>query len=813
MIPGWEATPGRLYVLATAIPLVVTLLLALAGLLRGWVRPLRARGGVAQTLYWVLGGDVPLRAGAYLAVAGMTLTALLSLLGLTLFLTQTATADSAGGCWAERIDWVRVGPMVAPGDALGTENVAAAPPALALQVGYRIDALTAVLFAMVAVVSLCIFVFALGYMDEETQAVVEDHEAQHQYHRHTPVRRRGRFGRFYLFLSLFCFAMLHLLIADNLFQIFVSWELVGVCSFWLIGFYQERPSASQAANKAFIMNRVGDAGFLIGIAIAWSHLGTLNLDEIFRRLRGAEGGAGEIRRVQVLSTSEAGLEYVVVTGNDWPAQHVLLHPLTEQKREVFRDATESATANLHDYTVMPYWLWLVMGLGIFLGCVGKSAQWPLHTWLPDAMEGPTPVSALIHAATMVAAGVYLVGRCFPLFAPEVFLTIAYVGAITAFLAATIALVQTDIKRILAYSTCSQLGLMFLALGLGGWTAGLLHLVTHAFFKALLFLGAGSVIHACGHVQDITRLGGLYRKMPITALTMLVGVLAIAGFPFLSGWYSKERILSQVMGLGLYQPEHILLWLLPLLTTIMTSYYMFRLWLTVFTGPPRDKQLHDQVHESPAVMTVPLLVLAVLSGAGAWGWPLWEVEASWLGQVLEKAQPAMVREFAAITERGHQYHTWTGIVALACTLVGAAAAYLWFGRTPVTAEQLQVRTLVGRFLWQKWYFDEAYEAIWVRPTVRLASGIAAADKRSTTVEAGIAAHPPSPDRSEETTAEEATPPRFDWGTLDGWLNSLGDAAASGGAAVQQWQSGRLRLYVLTLALTVVVLLAMLVVLAG
>jgi NADH-quinone oxidoreductase subunit L len=805
MIPGWETTPGRLYVVATLVPLGVVLLLAVAGMLRAWIRPLRTPGSWTETVFWMLGGDVPLRAGAFLAVAGMAVTAFLSLVALGQFLTSSDSVAAVR--WAERWDWVRIGPV---SDSLAGTSDQPTFPALALQVGYRIDALTAVLFTMVAVVALAIFIFALGYMAEETQQVVEDHEAQHQYHRDRPVRRRGRYGRFYLFLSLFCFAMLHLLIADNLFQVFVSWELVGVCSFWLIGFYQERPSASSAANKAFIMNRIGDAGFLLGIAIAWTQLGTLNLEEIFQRLRGPAGSGGEVRYARLVTETEGASSlpretvektetrtYEVTTLRE-QGTHVLVHPLSVRGGDLPARLQISTQVNMQDYAVMPYWFWVVMGIGILLGCIGKSAQWPLHTWLPDAMEGPTPVSALIHAATMVAAGVYLVGRCYPLFAPEVLLITAYIGAITAFLAASIALVQTDIKRVLAYSTCSQLGLMFLALGLGGWVAGLLHLLTHAFFKALLFLGAGSVIHACHHVQEMGRMGGLRRKMPITAYTMLVGVLAICGVPLLSGWYSKEQILTQALGWGLYQPQHVLLWLLPWLTAVLTAYYMFRLWLLTFAGRPRDEHVYEQAHESPGVMTIPLVGLALLSVGGAWGWPVWEVEASGLGRVLEQAQPAMVQEYAAVVELGHHYHLLVAGLALACTLAGAGLAYLWFGRSEVTGDQLQVRSRVGQLLRNKWYFDEIYDAAVLCPTVVLAQVVAQTDKRPTEVEPAVTG----------VAADEPPPRRYDWGTLDGWLNALGDLAASGGEAFRRWQTGRLRWYVGTLALTAVLILGML-----
>ena len=296
---------------------------------------------------------------------------------------------------------------------------------------------------------------------------------------------------------------------------------------------------------------------------------------------------------------------------------------------------------------MPYWMLVLAGLGIFLGCVGKSAQFPLQVWLPDAMEGPTPVSALIHAATMVAAGVYLVGRCYPLFTPEARLIIAYTGGITLFVAATVAVVMTDIKKVLAYSTVSQLGYMMLALGVGGWMAGLFHLVTHAFFKALLFLGSGSVIYGCHHEQDMRKMGGLFPKMKITALTMLVGVLAIAGIPLFSGWYSKDSILAQALGFSYVHRQHLLLFLLPLVTAGLTTFYMFRMWYMTFAGTPRDHHVYEHATESPWLMTAPLVALAVCSLAVAWGWPIWDAKASWLEHQLHHAQPNSV-----IADFGH-----------------------------------------------------------------------------------------------------------------------------------------------------------------
>jgi NADH-quinone oxidoreductase subunit L len=766
-MPTWLEVPGRLYVVATLLPLAGFALLLLAGTVRNLCRPFRQVGGFGSSVYWLLGGDRPLKTGAYFVTGLMAVAAALGVLGLVWFLNDAANAELSAGQraarWAERTDWVRL--------ASADPNT----PAVALELGYRIDHLSALMFAMVTVIGTAIFVFSLGYLADEANETVEDHEVDAQNpgrrphpraedppeavghgdhsspvahapgsdgHDHHGFRRRGRIGRFFLYLSLFAFSMLNLVIADNLFQVFVSWELVGFCSFLLIGFYYERPSAARAANKAFIVNRVGDAGFLVGILVAWTSLGTLNIQELIGLVRSPSG-------------------------------------------------------ELH--APMAHGLFVVMGLGIFLGCVGKSAQVPLHTWLPDAMEGPTPVSALIHAATMVAAGVYLVGRCFPLFAPEVLLVIAYTGAVTLFVSASIALVQTDIKRVLAYSTCSQLGYMMLALGVGGWVAGLLHLLTHAFFKALLFLCSGSVIHGCHHEQDLRKMGGLYPKMRITAITMLVGVLAIAGTPLLSGWYSKDLIIQSALGYGLEHPEHVALFVLPLVTAAMTGFYVFRLWFLAFTGPPRDEHVNQEAHESPPVMTVPLIFLAVCSVGIAWGWPLWDADASYLGKLLHDGQPAAVEAgFAHALHKAHENHLLAGGLALLAAAAGVGLAVVMYWKPKV--DPVAIRAKLGAvyvFLLRKWYFDEAYDAALVRPTVQLAYATAAADKRPT-----------------EGPHGEPEPPRreFDPLTLDGWLNAIGQVTGAAGRSLRAAQTGRLRTYVLVLALTAVALLGMLTALA-
>src|SRR5216683_247836 len=513
----------------------------------------------------------------------MALAFLCSLIGGIQFFGQSGHAGQEHSqLWAADVDWTRLAVPSRDHSTIGRASV--------LRLGYRIDSLTVVMFLMVTLIAALIHLFSIGYMSDELEPMVEDHQVHTE---EGPLKRRGRFGRFFMFLSLFCFSMLNLVLADNLFQVFLSWELVGICSYLLISFYYERQSASNAANKAFIVNRVGDAGFILGLLILWNYFGTFNFQEIFHQvrcpIRDAEGRevnrAGEIVRANPLMGSpEKRVLQVAERGKGSEAILFPIEPNLDPDEDGHfhgpetEDEIPTRLNPLPDqFGSMPYWLLVAAGLGIFLGCVGKSAQFPLHVWLPDAMEGPTPVSALIHAATMVAAGVYLVGRCYPLFAPEALLVIAYTGGITLFVAATIAVVMTDIKKVLAYSTVSQLGYMMLALGVGGWAAGLFHLVTHAFFKALLFLGSGSVIYGCHHEQEMTKMGGLYPKMKITAWTMLIGVLTIAGLPLFSGWYSKDAIMAQTLGFFMVHKEHFLLFFLPLVTAGITVFYMFRMW--------------------------------------------------------------------------------------------------------------------------------------------------------------------------------------------------------------------------------------------
>ena len=396
--------------------------------------------------------------------------------------------------------------------------------------GILVDGMTAVMLVVVTTVSFMVHLFSVGYMHGDR-----------------------RYERFFAFLGFFTFSMQGIVLSNSLLFLYVFWELVGLSSYLLIGFFFDKASAASANKKAFLTNRVGDFGFFIGILIFFTAYGTFNYLELFAAM-------------QIDPLGGALLTWA--------------------------------------------------GVGLFMGCVGKSAQAPLHIWLPDAMEGPTPVSALIHAATMVAAGVYMVARLMPLFDPDALLVIAYVGAITAFLAATIAVVKTDIKRSLAYSTVSQLGYMVMAMGVGAASAGMFHLTTHAFFKALLFLGSGSVIHAV-HTQEMPLMGGLRKKMPITFITFFIATLAISGVPFLSGFYSKDAILAGALAFGMTD-AHYVPFIMALIAAGLTAFYMFRMVFQTFMGKPRDEERYAHAHESPWTMSVPLMVLAFLAIVSS-GW--------------------------------------------------------------------------------------------------------------------------------------------------------------------------------------------------
>ena len=505
---------------------------------------------------------------------------------------------------------------------------------LTIQIGLYVDQLNAAMLLLVTIVSGFVHIYTIGYMHGEPG-----------------------YARFFSNIALFTFSMLMLVMADNFLQLFVFWEAVGLCSYLLIGHWYDRPSARAAATKAFIVNRVGDFGFLLGILLIFSTFGSLQYQPVF-----AEAPAVSQSTIDLLGAVGGGWEVSVMT---------------------------------------------LICLLFFLGAVGKSAQVPLHVWLPDAMEGPTPISALIHAATMVTAGIFMVARLSPLYnlSPMAMDVVAVTGALTMILGATIALTQNDIKRVVAYSTVSQLGYMMMACGLGGYIAGIYHLLTHGAFKALLFLGCGSVIIALHHEQDMRRMGGLRKKLPITCWTFFLGSLALAGFPFTAGFFSKDELLLVSWMSG---PLGRILAVLGIITAFMTAFYIFRLWFVTFWGESRvDPQHADHVHEPSYVMTFPLVVLAALSIAtGYFGIP-------------EFLQPSF-----SGGEGGDIHHgaAATGIMVAASLagLLGIAAAYVLYVKSPDLPDRLMNRwRLLYQLSLNKWYVDEVYDRTIVNPTFQIA----------------------------------------------------------------------------------------------
>ncbi|MSO68250.1 MAG: NADH-quinone oxidoreductase subunit L [Pseudolabrys sp.] len=498
----------------------------------------------------------------------------------------------------------------------------------------RIDTLTAVMLVVVNTISAFVHLYSIGYMEED------------------PYR-----PRFFAYLSIFTFFMLMLVTADNLVQMFFGWEGVGLASYLLIGFWYHKPEANAAAIKAFVVNRVGDFGFALGIFALFMLTGAVDLDTIF---------------AQAPSLTAKTIWFI-----GWQADALTL-----------------------------------ICLLLFMGAMGKSAQFLLHTWLPDAMEGPTPVSALIHAATMVTAGVFMVARLSPLFelTPNAQTFVTFIGATTAIFAATIGLVQNDIKRIVAYSTCSQLGYMFVAMGCGAYSVGMFHLFTHAFFKALLFLGSGSVIHAMHHEQDIRHMGGLKERIPYTYIVMIIGTLALTGFPLTAGYFSKDAIIEAAF-VG-KNPMALYAFICTVTAALLTSFYSWRLIFKTFHGEPHDRKHWKDAHESPMTMLIPLGFLA--GGSVLAGLPFKEVFAG-------KGVEGFFREsltFAktnSVLEDMHHIPLQIGLLPTAMMAIGFVIAWHFYIRRPdIPVELARQHDFLYRFLLNKWYFDELYEIIFVRP---------------------------------------------------------------------------------------------------
>jgi NADH-quinone oxidoreductase subunit L len=575
--------------------------------------------------------------------------------------------------------------------------------AFVVEAAFFVDTLTACLLIVVLTIGLLVHVYSIGYMS------------------HDPG-----YWRFFAYLNLFMFSMLLLVLADDFLVVFVAWELVGLSSYLLIGHWKHKRSAALAAKKAFIVNRVGDVGFALGIMLIFVSLGTLQI----------HGEEGVLARIGEL-----------------------------------------------DHGTI-----LAISLLIFAGAMGKSAQFPLHVWLPDAMEGPTPVSALIHAATMVNAGVYLVARTSPIFAhaQEALVVVAAIGIFTAILAASIAMTQTDIKRVLAYSTLSQLGYMFAALGVGAFTAAIFHLMTHGFFKGLLFLGSGSVIHAVHEEQDMRRMGALARKVPITYRTMLIGSLAISGIPPLAGFFSKDEILGEAFKLGFGW-----VWAIGIIVAVMTAFYMFRLMGLTFWGKSRvDPHVEPNIHESPRVMTTPLILLAIPSAlVGLFlGLPLGaSVLHGWLEPVFHESVELLHHEEAAYQLFGIDGALIGASVAVAA--IGIALAWRLFGaeigriRLPARPEAVQTISARVPFLYRaslnKWWFDELNHLIFIVIGGRVAAAMWWFDRR----------------------------------VVDGTVNDLARTTVGAGLGLRRVQTGRVQNYAFGIAVGLIVMAGSFLVLAS
>lgn len=510
---------------------------------------------------------------------------------------------------------------------------------LQIPFSYQIDQLSLLMLLLITGVGTLIHIYSIGYMHHDENV-----------------------GKFFSFLNLFVFSMLILVLGANFVILFIGWEGVGLCSYLLIGFWNKNTSYNNAAKKAFIINRVGDLGFLLGIFLMYLTFNSVQYAEVFQKASLGQFGTYGVSVVTVIT------------------------------------------------------------LLLFVGAMGKSAQLPLYTWLPDAMAGPTPVSALIHAATMVTAGIYLVLRSNVLFtlAPQTLEVVGIIGLATALFAATIGLAQNDIKKVLAYSTVSQLGYMFLALGVMGYTSSFFHVLTHAFFKALLFLGAGSVIHAMSNEQDMRRMGGLRKALPITFLTMLIGCLAISGIPPFAGFFSKDEILSHV-----YEHSKVM-WVIGLFTSFLTAFYMFRLLFLTFFGEFRgtEEQRHH-LHESPASMTLPLIVLAVLSAIGGFmGAPMF-VGKHFLGEYLAPifTYSKQILPAAFNTEPEHSTELMLMGISVLVAVIGIVLAYVMYvARAQRPAEDEAQRSAPENLVYHKYYIDELYDNLIVKPVMALSTGL-------------------------------------------------------------------------------------------
>ncbi|OGQ13548.1 MAG: hypothetical protein A3B70_08575 [Deltaproteobacteria bacterium RIFCSPHIGHO2_02_FULL_40_11] len=594
-------------------------------------------------------------------------------------------------------------------------------PDFQLKFGLLVDTVTLSMLVVITLVSLLVHVYSIGYMAGDKL-----------------------YSRYFAYLSFFTFSMVGLVLVDNLFSIYIFWELVGLASYLLIGFWFEKPSASNAAKKAFLTTRIGDIGMFLGILIIFFNTnGILEYEKLFQYV--ADGKfTGEFLGMSLLT---------------------------------------------------------VAGILLFFGAIGKSAQFPLHIWLPDAMEGPTPVSALIHAATMVAAGVYLVTRMFVFFTPDALLFIAYIGSFTALFAATMALTHNDIKKVLAYSTISQLGYMMMGLGVGAYVAGFLHLVTHAAFKASLFLCSGSVIHAA-HTQDMRQMGGLKQKMPITFWATLIATLSISGVPFFSGFVSKDMLLAGALSFATENPQHALIAIFAFITAGLTAFYMFRLVFMTFFGAPKDPKVFSHAHESPLTMTLPLMILSVLSFGFIFTYNHWFEAIIQKPALLNYQSGLSVGSLKALGHAPHDAsHLITVILSIALAGTGIFLSYLFYFKGVLSAKnwahrfQSMYQTLVHLY-----WVDELYEWTVVRPLIRLNNFMAHFDNRVID------------DRLVDGWVPLTSNTAFYSGDFDNvaidqtLVDGTGLSIAKGGMEVRKIQTGRIQQYlILALAALCIILL--------
>jgi len=608
-----------------------------------------------------------------------------------------------------------------------------------IKLGMLLDNLSVIMIFTVTLISFLVHIYSVAYMKGDI-----------------------RFSRYFAYLGLFTFSMTGIVFTHNLLMMYIFWELVGISSYLLIGFWYEKKSASDAGKKAFIVNRVGDFGMFLGILLLFITYGTFSFDSIFSQIASGVLPFG----------TETGLT--------------------------------------------------IAGLLIFCGAVGKSAQFPLHVWLPDAMEGPTPVSALIHAATMVAAGVYLVARVFGMLTGDALFIIALIGMISAFIPATIALTQNDIKKVLAYSTVSQLGYMIMALGVGAFTFAFMHLITHAFFKACLFLGSGSVIHAMHHEQDITRMGGLRKKLPLTYYTFLIATLALAGIPLTSGFLSKDGILAGATAFASLTGH----WLFPIagfLVAGLTAFYMFRLIIITFHGKPVDEHKYEHAHESPKLMVVPLVVLAVLS-LFIWFTPNpFNADAGIFLRDWVKAPEIFVPDNARYdfmvadhvvspgessfyeivysekySEAVHSAHNPAIIISLLMALGGIGLAFLFYQYKKVDVDKLAERFKpLYNLSYNKWYFDELYNGYIVGGTLLLSRVLAWFDNK---VIDGIVNGSAAVTRGFSSFSG-----KFDNIVIDGWVNFMAYLSGFIGLIFRKFQTGKVQTYIVLVIFSLVILL--------